>query len=265
MAYWRPRDRQFYDPTTRSTCRFGLQKRVLGQHGAASSLHAIQSLHVAGDAAPTSASRCSVAETRLDRFFRHRHHIPADETPTSTSATSPKSSAKARRPAAPFTVLLGGVAGISLLVGGIGIMNIMLVTVTERTREIGIRKALGARRWDILKQFIVESSVLSMIGGLAGVAAGLGAAADPLAAGVVPRDAAFHHRPHRGLRRALLRLRRRGRRVLRLLPGPPAARLDAITACGTNRPDAVPLRCASRPTLADLTRACVSCPTNTGG
>jgi putative ABC transport system permease protein len=75
-----------------------------------------------------------------------------------------------------LTIFLGGIAGISLAVGGIGIMNIMLTTVTERTHEIGLRKAVGARRNDILLQFLVESVVLSLLGGVIGVAFGWGAA-----------------------------------------------------------------------------------------
>ena len=79
----------------------------------------------------------------------------------------------ANETASTLSLMLGGIAGISLLVGGIGIMNIMLVSVTERTREIGIRKAIGAKRRNILQQFLIESVVISGMGGLLGLTLGL--------------------------------------------------------------------------------------------
>ncbi len=97
---------------------------------------------------------------------RHRTTIGADDF---TILTQQDFLDTARTITSVLTIFLGGIAAISLLVGGIGIMNIMLVSVTERTREIGLRKALGARKIDILVQFLTESSVLSLIGGLIGI------------------------------------------------------------------------------------------------
>ena len=85
-----------------------------------------------------------------------------------------------------LTLIIGAIAGISLLVGGIGVMNIMLVSVTERTREIGIRMAIGARRQDIMRQFLIESTVLSLLGGIIGIILGMLSAALICAAIQIP-------------------------------------------------------------------------------
>jgi putative ABC transport system permease protein len=120
----------------------------------------------------TSADTVTMAESEIESILDTRHKVTsADRDYSVTSASSILSAATSSNRT--FTVLLGAVAAISLLVGGIGVMNIMLVTVTERTREIGIKKALGAGRGDIVGQFLAEAVLLSVFGGLVGVVAGL--------------------------------------------------------------------------------------------
>ncbi|MCL6584210.1 MAG: ABC transporter permease [bacterium] len=111
---------------------------------------------------------------KITAVMRHQHRIPADMPLDFTLQSQAEVLETLNSITLALTLLLGGIASISLLVGGIGIMNIMLVTVTERTREIGIRKALGARNRDILRQFLFESTLISLIGGGIGVALGIG-------------------------------------------------------------------------------------------
>ncbi len=153
-------DQEVYVPTSTA------QYRVFGGRARLSSIFA----------QVPSPDAMDAAYGEIDRILRREHRIrpgeevdfriqnPSDLVETFNAATQT------------FTLLLAGIAGISLLVGGIGIMNIMLVSVTERTREIGVRKALGATRKAILFQFLIEALVLCVMGGILGVAAGFGGA-----------------------------------------------------------------------------------------
>ena len=119
-----------------------------------------------------SAEDTDAAIEQITAILRQRHKITGDDDFTISSQQETIDTLKASTQV--WVLFLGAIAGISLLVGGIGIMNIMLVSVTERTREIGIRKAVGAKKRDILLQFLVEAALLSLVGGGIGVLIGWG-------------------------------------------------------------------------------------------
>jgi len=120
------------------------------------------------------AERVQEAQEQITLLLRQRHRIGAGREDDFTVRNLSDIAEAAQNTAQVMTILLGSVAGISLLVGGIGIMNIMLVSVTERTREIGIRMAVGARSRDIMLQFLVEAVVMAATGGLIGIFLGVG-------------------------------------------------------------------------------------------
>jgi len=120
-----------------------------------------------------SADQVDQVTAEIDSTLRTRHGLSASATADFTISDQAQLIATVGSVTGLLTILLAGIASISLVVGGIGIMNIMLVSVRERTREIGIRKAVGARGRDILAQFLVEALTLSVLGGLIGIAAGV--------------------------------------------------------------------------------------------
>ncbi|HZZ95863.1 MAG TPA: ABC transporter permease [Jatrophihabitantaceae bacterium] len=138
---------------------------------ASSSRSSLSSIYLAA----TANSTISAAYQEVDAILLARHDVAATAADFTITAQDSLLST-ATSVSKTLTILLGGIAALSLLVGGIGVMNIMLVSVTERTREIGLRKALGATPIVIRRQFLVEASVLGLIGGVAGAALGIGGA-----------------------------------------------------------------------------------------
>lgn len=140
-----------------------VMKKLKGQYW----LDDIMMSAASGDAIPA-------AETQIGELMRVRHHI-RDGAPDDFNLRHPTEIAEAVAASArTMEVLLATVASVSLFVGGVGIMNIMLVSVTERTREIGVRMAIGARGRDVLRQFLLEAMILSLAGGAIGIIAGIG-------------------------------------------------------------------------------------------
>jgi len=148
-------------PLTTAQIRFG-RNRVQGGQSSVASINVSMADQKLQDQV--------VAE--ISDVLRQRHHITFQDDFSVASQQDILNTAN--QITGVLTLFLGGVAGISLLVGGIGIMNIMLVSVTERTREIGLRKAVGARKRDILSQFLTEAAFLSLVGGIIGIALGWG-------------------------------------------------------------------------------------------
>jgi putative ABC transport system permease protein len=159
-AAWMRPDDQIFIPTSTA------QYRVFGGRDRINAIYA----------ATATPEQLDMAYAEIDRIMRREHRIRPGEEGDFNIRNSADLLATFNETNQTFTLLLAGIAGISLLVGGIGIMNIMLVSVTERTREIGVRKALGATKRAILIQFLIESLFLCILGGLLGVGAWIGGA-----------------------------------------------------------------------------------------
>jgi putative ABC transport system permease protein len=169
-----PTDTSLYVPMTTA------KSRLFGSTVARGGGTSVQLISVSA----ISEGRIDAAVQQITELLRQRHKIEYDD--DDFSVTGQKDILGVlNQVTSILTLFLGAIAAISLLVGGIGIMNIMLVSVTERTREIGIRKAVGAKRRDIMVQFLIEAMVLSILGGVVGIAFGAGVAALVTATGVL--------------------------------------------------------------------------------
>jgi putative ABC transport system permease protein len=133
----------------------------------------------------SSAEVMTLVQQRITEVLLERHNISDPQAADFSTLNQADIIATASSVTGTFTILLAAVAGISLLVGGIGIMNMMLTTVTERTKEIGLRKAIGARRADITTQFLAEAVALTLIGGVIGIALGWGVSAGIRQLGII--------------------------------------------------------------------------------
>jgi putative ABC transport system permease protein len=154
-------DENVYAPITTAQARLYADRTRTGKH-------AVSSI----TAQARSETEADAAIEQIEATLREAHGLTGDDESDFSTFSQTALLETVNTITATLTAFLGAIAGISLLVGGIGIMNIMLVSVTERTREIGVRKAIGALRRDILGQFLLESILMSAIGGLAGIALG---------------------------------------------------------------------------------------------
>ncbi len=121
-----------------------------------------------------SEDQMEAAEEQIRQILRQEHKLEPGQDDDFVIRSQTDIVETATSVTGMLTLLLGSIAGVSLVVGGIGIMNIMLVSVTERTREIGIRLSIGARGSDVLTQFLIEAVILSLLGGILGIASGIG-------------------------------------------------------------------------------------------
>jgi macrolide transport system ATP-binding/permease protein len=155
-----PTTNSVYSSSTESTSPFGGAPKITG---------VVNTVYIKA----SSSEQVDNAVTQITHTLHQRHHIQAKQDDDFTVRNLSEIAAASESATRVMTLLLAAVASISLLVGGIGIMNIMLVSVTERTREIGIRMAIGARRVHIMLQFLVEAMMLSLMGGFAGIVLGV--------------------------------------------------------------------------------------------